>query len=115
MPQASPANHDTKRMESISFNPSQVAKLEKIGQLFIDQLLAEKVVAPKANSTGFWFGGGNMTMDSEGTLWLVGRYRNHGDSRTGLHMGERGLELAIFAPWMRANPLRRSLHYRKVN
>lgn len=96
MPQASPSNHNTKRMESISLNPSQVAKLEKIGQLFIDQLLAEKVVAPKANSTGFWFGGGNMTMDSEGTLWLVGRYRNHGDSRTGLHMGERGLELAIF-------------------
>ena len=68
MPQASPSNHNTKRMESISLNPSQVAKLEKIGQLFIDQLLAEKVVAPKANSTGFWFGGGNMTMDSEGTL-----------------------------------------------
>ena len=46
--------------------------------------------------TGFWFGGGNMVQDHDGTLWLVGRYRNHGDSRTGLGAGERGLELALF-------------------
>ena len=37
-----------------------------------------------------------MLRDAEGVLWLTGRYRNHGDSRTGLGMGERGLELAIF-------------------
>lgn len=37
-----------------------------------------------------------MIEDSSGVFWLVGRYRNHGDSRTGLGMGERGLELAIF-------------------
>lgn len=37
-----------------------------------------------------------MVQDTSGTLWLVGRYRNHGDSRTGLGKGERGLELAIF-------------------
>ena len=29
-------------------------------------------------------------------LYLVGRYRNAGDSRTGLGLGERGLELAVF-------------------
>ncbi len=37
-----------------------------------------------------------MVQASDGTLWLVGRYRNQGDSRTGLGQGERGLELAIF-------------------
>ena len=37
-----------------------------------------------------------MVQDSSGTLWLTGRFRNQGDSRTGLGMGERGLELAIF-------------------
>lgn len=32
----------------------------------------------------------------DGTLFVTGRYRNFGDSRTGLGAGERGLELAIF-------------------
>jgi hypothetical protein len=37
-----------------------------------------------------------MISDSQGNLLLVGRYRNFGDSRTGLHAGVRGLELALF-------------------
>ena len=37
-----------------------------------------------------------MIRDEDGTFWLVGRFRNHGDSRTGIGAGERGLELAIF-------------------
>ena len=32
----------------------------------------------------------------DGSLCVVGRYRNAGDSRTGVAAGERGLELAIF-------------------
>lgn len=54
------------------------------------------LVAPQRASSGHWFGGGNLVQDPAGTLWLTGRYRNQGDSRTGLGAGERGLELALF-------------------
>lgn len=37
-----------------------------------------------------------MIQDSDGHLLVVGRYRNAGDSRTGVAAGTRGLELAIF-------------------
>ena len=37
-----------------------------------------------------------MIQGPDGALYLVGRYRNRGDSRTGLAVGERGLELAVF-------------------
>jgi len=37
-----------------------------------------------------------MVQDADGRFWVVGRYRNAGDSRTGLGAGERGLELAVF-------------------
>ena len=37
-----------------------------------------------------------MIEGAAGQFYLVGRYRNVGDSRTGLGAGERGLELAIF-------------------
>jgi len=80
----------------MSLTQTQTQKLNQIGQLLIDQERAKIAVEPQSRSSGFWFGGGNMAMDPNGALWLIGRYRNHGDSRTGLHMGERGLELAIF-------------------
>jgi hypothetical protein len=35
-------------------------------------------------------------MDQNGSVWLSGRYRNAGDSRTGLEAGLRGAQLAIF-------------------
>lgn len=54
------------------------------------------MVSPCENKPGFWFGGGNMVQDKAGTLWVVGRYRNAGDSRTGLSAGTRGFELALF-------------------
>lgn len=71
-------------------------RLQKIGERLIDQQQARTIIEPQRASTGHWFGGGNMVQDSAGTLWLVGRYRNQGDSRTGLGAGERGLELALF-------------------
>lgn len=37
-----------------------------------------------------------MVSGPDGDLYVVGRYRNEGDSRTGLAAGSRGLELAIF-------------------
>ncbi len=65
-------------------------------QALVDQDAARQLVAPYATESGFWFGGGNMVEDGQGQLWLVGRYRNVGDSRTGLEMGARGLECALF-------------------
>ena len=45
----------------------------------------------------FWFGGGNSVRDpSDGSLYLIGRYRDAGDSRTGLTSGPRGRALSIF-------------------
>lgn len=71
-------------------------RLTQIASRLIDQEKARVIVPPQRPSTGHWFGGGNLTRDDKGTHWLVGRYRNQGDSRTGLGAGERGLELAIF-------------------
>ena len=62
----------------------------------IDQTAARPIILPQSNQPGFWFGGGNMTRDSQGHLYVVGRYRNAGDSRTGVAAGTRGLELAVF-------------------
>ena len=72
------------------------AALLRFAHALVDQESARVIVPPKRRETGFWFGGGNMIEDPKGCLYVVGRYRNHGDSRTGLHLGERGLELAIF-------------------
>ena len=80
----------------LSLTDAQRQKLIALSSALIDQEAAKTIVAPQRTGTGHWFGGGNMVQDSDGNLWLVGRYRNHGDSRTGLGMGERGLELAIF-------------------
>ena len=65
-------------------------------QALVDQHQARVAIPPRADAPGFWFGGGNMVRNPHGGLCLVGRYRNHGDSRTGLGAGERGLELAVF-------------------
>lgn len=71
-------------------------RLRRIALKLVDQRAAEVLVAPQRPSSGHWYGGGNMVCDGEGTLWLIGRFRNQGDSRTGLGAGERGLELALF-------------------
>lgn len=71
-------------------------RLKRIANTLIDQTRARVIVPPQRHATGHWFGGGNMVEDDCGALWLVGRYRNQGDSRTGLGAGERGLELALF-------------------
>ena len=72
------------------------ARLFELGKALIDQTSARVIVEPQDRSTGFWFGGGNMVQAPNGDLFVVGRYRNHGDSRTGLGAGARGVELAIF-------------------
>ena len=71
-------------------------KLIQLALLLVDQPRARIIVPPRQAASGFWFGGGNLIEAPDGALLLVGRYRNQGDSRTGLGMGERGLELAVF-------------------
>ncbi len=72
------------------------AKLGELARALVDQSAARVIVTPQQASSGFWFGGGNMIQLDDGSLYVVGRYRNAGDSRTGVAAGERGLELAIF-------------------
>lgn len=72
------------------------AKLTKLAQSLVNQQQAGIIVEPQDRASGFWFGGGNMVELPDGSLCVVGRYRNAGDSRTGVAAGERGLELAIF-------------------
>jgi hypothetical protein len=80
----------------LSLNNQLIEKLSRLGQALVNQEQARVIVPPQQNSTGFWFGGGNMVESIDGDLYVVGRYRNFGDSRTGVGAGERGLELAIF-------------------
>ncbi|MEZ6042131.1 MAG: hypothetical protein R3C20_16630 [Planctomycetaceae bacterium] len=75
---------------------SPVEVLRRFCHRLIDQEAAKPIILPMENSSGFWFGGGNMEIDGDGNLFVVGRYRNAGDSRTGVASGTRGLELAIF-------------------
>ena len=53
------------------------------------------MVPARAAESGFWFGGGNVCRDMDGSLLLCGRYRNGGDSRTGIEAGPRGAELCV--------------------
>jgi hypothetical protein len=72
-------------------------KLTRLGTSLIDPKRARVLVEPTQNGSGFWFGGGNTVRNpSDGGLLLIGRYRDAGDSRTGLSQGPRGRELAIF-------------------
>ena len=72
-------------------------KLTALLTRLIGQDNARMLIEPYERSTGFWFGGGTVTRDADGTILIAGRYRNYGDSRTGLGAGTRGLELAVFA------------------
>ena len=63
------------------------AKLTKLAQVLVNQEEARIIVEPQDRASGFWFGGGNMVELSDGSLCVVGRYRNAGDSRTGVAAG----------------------------
>ncbi len=69
--------------------------LTRVGRVLMDQRAARVLVPPRAPEPGFWFGGGNVCAGSDGSLLLCGRYRNGGDSRTGIEAGPRGAELAV--------------------
>lgn len=78
------------------FMQEQENKLVELGKRVIDQKQAKILIPPLKNAPGFWFGSGNMIEDAQGRIYLCGRYRNSGDSRTGVAAGTRGAELAIF-------------------
>lgn len=80
----------------MALTDQQEQKLAQLATALIDQQRARVIVPPQQHATGFWFGGGNMVETADGTLYITGRYRNFGDSRTGVGAGERGLELAVF-------------------
>jgi hypothetical protein len=87
--------------------------LIRFASRLVDQRRARVIVAPKRDAPGFWFGGGNLTLGPEGHLYLVGRYRNAGDSRIGLAAGERGAELAIFRSRDRGHSFEKVLSFSK--
>ena len=88
-------------------------RLQEFAHSLIDQEKAQVIIEPKSNAKGFWFGGGNI-IHHDSMFWLCGRYRNDGDSRTGIGAGERGLELAIFSsssicgPWEKVKSFSKS-------
>lgn len=78
-----------------SRSPDDEAALIRLAAALIDQPRARIIVHPNQPASGFWFGGGNLTQTPDDALLLVGRYRDAGDSRTGIQAGQRGRELAI--------------------
>lgn len=93
--------------------PELEARLESLARTLIDQDRSRIIVPPNQAASGFWFGGGNMIEAEDGTLYIVGRYRNFGDSRTGIGAGERGLELAIFKSEDRGESFEKILSFSK--
>lgn len=87
--------------------------LTDLARMLVNQQAARVIVPPQAPSSGYWFGGGNMVAGPDGHLYLVGRYRNHGDSRTGVSAGTRGLELAVFRSTNRGRSFEKVLSFSK--
>jgi len=81
----------------VSFlSSAQKTKCINFAQALINQNKARMLIEPNQPKDGYWFGGGNMIADEDDNFYLIGRYRDAGDSRTGTSLGERGLELALF-------------------
>ncbi|MBL7005759.1 MAG: exo-alpha-sialidase [Spirochaetia bacterium] len=80
----------------LELNKKTEKVLTRIGKALVNQQKAKIIIPAKDSFSGFWFGGGNITRGNDGNLYVTGRYRNYGDSRTGLASGERGKEFAIF-------------------
>jgi hypothetical protein len=93
----------------------QLAALERLGRALIDQQAARILVEPLQRAPGFWFGGGNILRDADGSLLITGRHRVFGDSRTGLDLGERGAQLAIYRAATFDGPFERILTLSKAD
>lgn len=89
-------------------------RLSRFAQALFDQKSAHVIVYPNQPRFGFWFGSGNLVEAPNGDFYLVGRYRNEGDSRIGLDAGERGLELVIFRSTDRGRSFSKVLSFPKA-
>ncbi len=78
-----------------SWTRAKQAKLLRLARALVDVRQGRVLVTPTEPAEGYWFGGGNVVWDTDGSLLMVGRYRDAGDSRTGLAAGPRGRELAL--------------------
>ncbi|MGC9350305.1 MAG: hypothetical protein ACP5JG_19340, partial [Anaerolineae bacterium] len=96
-------------------NHSLRDKLVALGEALIDQERARVVVEPQERASGFWFGGGNLVEAPDGTFYLSGRYRNYGDSRTGLGAGTRGWALVILASHDRGKTFEKVVSFAKAD
>ncbi len=94
---------------------TQRDRLNRFCAALLDQEAARVTVPPQQAAGGFWFGGGNLAEALDGTFYLTGRYRNAGDSRTGLGAGERGLELAIYVSQDRGRRFDKLLAFSKAD
>jgi len=72
-------------------------RLRAFAHTLVNPATARVAIPTDQPGKGYWFGGGNMAAGPDGRLYLTGRYRSSGDSRTGLDLGDRGRELAVFA------------------
>lgn len=94
---------------------TQKEKLTNLASALIDQDSARVLVEPLERSTGYWFGGGNVILDHDGSVLICGRYRVYGDSRTGVHSGERGKEAVIFRASSFDAPFEKVATFSKAN
>ena len=83
-------------MNPLQLSDAARGRLTEFARALIDQHRAQVIVPPDEPRSGYWFGGGNLIQDADGSLLLAGRCRSGGDSRTGLQAGTRGRELTIF-------------------
>ena len=74
----------------------QKESIIKLLTTLLDQNRARILFPANQQKLGFWFGGGNIVTDENDTLWICGRYRDYGDSRTGIDKGTRGWNLVIY-------------------
>lgn len=79
----------------MQLNHAQHRALIGLLEALVDQDRARVIVPASRAGEGHWFGGGNLVADGD-VVWLCGRYRDHGDSRTGLAAGVRGWSCALF-------------------
>jgi hypothetical protein len=100
---------------SFPLSAEHEGRLARFARALVNQSAARVIVPAQQASPGFWFGGGNLIDQGQGNLLLVGRYRNFGDSRTGVHAGERGLELALFRSTDRGRTFEKLLSLSKAD
>jgi hypothetical protein len=79
----------------MNLNKEQIDKLDKLAAALVTPETATPLIMPYSDSDGYWFGSGNVQEGPDGALYVVGRYRNAGDSRHGLAAGSRGVELSV--------------------